>query len=130
MKKKGHFVIDDIAGISLLSITYFKNNKGPIVLLTSNLYKAQLLYDFILTFINQSDVLLFPGDELIRAETVAESKELLSARVFTLNQLKYNQHKIIITNIAGICRYLPQKEVFFDNNIEIKIGDILDIESL
>lgn len=130
MKKKGHFVIDDIAGISLLSITYFKNNKGPIVLLTSNLYKAQLLYDFILTFINQSDVLLFPGDELIRAETVAESKELLSARVFTLNQLKYNQHKIIITNIAGICRYLPQKEVFFENNIEIKIGDIIDIESL
>ncbi|MBO4286179.1 MAG: hypothetical protein J5880_02460, partial [Bacilli bacterium] len=130
MKKKGHFVVDDIAGISLLAITSFKSSKEPIVLLTSNLYKAQLLYDFILTFVSGNDVLLFPGDELIRAETVAESKELLSARVFTLNQLKYNQHKIIITNIAGICRYLPQKSVFFDNNIEIKVGDTLDVDEL
>ena len=122
--------MDDIAGISLLAITSFKSSKEPIVLLTSNLYKAQLLYDFILTFVSSNDVLLFPGDELIRAETVAESKELLSARVFTLNQLKYNQHKIIITNIAGICRYLPQKSVFFDNNIEIKVGDTLDVDEL
>ena len=74
--------------------------------------------------------MLFPGDELIRAETVAESKELISARVFTLNQLKYSQHKIIITNIAGICRFLPQKSVFFENNIEIKIGDTINVDEL
>ena len=130
MKKKGHFVVDDIAGISLLAIAHFKSNKEPIVLLTSNLYKAQLIYDFLLTYLNQREVLLFPGDELIRAETVAESKELLSARVYTLNQLKYDQHKIIITNIAGICRFLPQKQIFFDNNIELRVGDTVDIDSL
>lgn len=128
LKKKGHFVVDDVAGISLLGLLNYKQDKKATIILTPNLYKAQLIYDFLLTFINHNDLLLFPGDELVRAETIAESKELLTSRIYTLNQIKYNQHKIIITNVAGLCRFLPKSHVFFENNFTLSVGGTLDID--
>ena len=69
--KKGRFVVDDSIGISLLAALNYYENKGSYILVTSNLYKAQSIYSKICSFVPQKDVLLFPADELIRAETLA-----------------------------------------------------------
>ena len=63
----GHFVVDDNNGIALLVASSYKNNKEPILLITSNLFKAQKIYSSLVTFLSKDDVYLFPSDELIRA---------------------------------------------------------------
>ena len=66
-KKKGHFVVEDSIGISLLTAFNYFENSGNYLLITSNLYKAQRIYSLISSFVPKEDVLLFPSDELISA---------------------------------------------------------------
>ena len=85
--KRGNFVVDDSIGISLLTALNYFENKDRYLLITSNLYKAQEIYSLICSFIDEKDVLLFPADELIRAETLAQTKEMVAHRLFVLNEL-------------------------------------------
>ena len=107
LKRKGRFVVDDSIGISLLTAYNYFENKGKYLLITSNLYKAQYLYFLISSFINNKDVLLFPSDELIRAETLSQTKEMTAQRLYVLNELNENKGRIVIANLASATRYLP-----------------------
>ena len=57
LAKKGHFVVDDYIGISLLTALNYVTNGGKYLLVVSNLYKAQKIYSLITSFINKDDVL-------------------------------------------------------------------------
>ena len=131
LKKKGHFVVDDSIGISLLTALNYYENKGNYLLVTSNLYKAQNIYSKICSFVPEKDVLLFPSDELIRAETLAQTKEMVATRLYTLNELLNGHGKIVIANLASATRYLPNPEVFKKLTIDFEVGghyDILEIK--
>ena len=119
-KKMGHFVVDDNNGIALLVASSFKNKKEPILLVTSNLYKAQQIYSSLVSFLSKDDVLLFPSDELIRAETIAQSKEMAAHRLFVLNEILNRNNVIVIANLASACRYLPAPELFKNRTFTIK----------
>ena len=128
--KRGNFVVDDSIGISLLTaLNYFENN-DKYLLITSNLYKAQEIYSLICSFIDEKDVLLFPADELIRAETLAQTKEMVAHRLFVLNELINNRGRIVIANIASATRYLPSPELFQENTIDLKVGEHYDIRDI
>ena len=74
LKKKGHFVVDDNIGICLLTALSFKQDNGQYLLITSNLYKAQKISQSLASLVGKDNVLLFPTDELIRAQSLAQSK--------------------------------------------------------
>ena len=86
-RKKGHFVVDDNNGIALLIASNYRTNKGSYLLVASNLYKAQKIYSSLISFLSSDDVLLFPSDELIRAETIAQSKEMSAHRLYVLDEI-------------------------------------------
>ena len=126
----GHFVVDDNNGIALLVASSYKNNKEPILLITSNLFKAQKLYSSLVSFLSKDDVLLFPSDELIRAETIAQSKEMAAHRLFVLNEILNKEAPIVVANIASACRYLPSPEVFKERTFNVKVGKNYKLEDL
>ena len=128
--KKGHFVVDDSIGISLLTAFNCYKNKDKYLLITSNLYKAQKIYSLISSFLPKEDVLLFPADELIRAETLAQTKEMVSQRLYVLNELLNGRGRIVIANIASATRYLPNPETFKTQTIDFEVGEHYDIHSL
>ncbi len=128
--KKGHFVVDDSIGISLLVALNYEQSGGKYLLITSNLYKAQRIYSLITSFINKDDVLLFPSDELIRAETLAQTKEMVAQRLFVLNELVNGRGKIVVANIASATRYLPRPSLFKESAIELKVGGHYDIQNI
>ena len=130
LAKKGHFVVDDFIGISLLTALNYVNNKGKYLLVVSNLYKAQQIYSLITSFVNQEDVLLFPSDELIRAETLAQTKEMVSQRLYVLNELCEGRGKIVIANLASATRYLPDPKLFKETAVNLKVGEHYDIQEL
>ena len=131
LKKKGLFVVDDSIGISLLTALNYYENKGSYLLITSNLYKAQNIYSKLCSFVPEKDVLLFPADELIRAETLAQTKEMVATRLYTLNELLNHRGKIVVANLASATRFLPNPEVFKSLTIDFEVGkhyDILEIK--
>ena len=121
-KKSGRFVVDDGSGIALLVAASYKNKKEPYLLITSNLFKAQKLYSSLVSFLSKNDVLLFPSDELIRAETIAQSKEMAAHRLYVLNEILNRDNLIIIANLASATRFLPAPELFKQRTFSLKKG--------
>ena len=120
-RKKGHFVVDDTLGISLLTATAFNEKPDNYLLVAPNLYKAQQIYNFLTYFINAESVYLFPADELIRAEVIAQSKEMVAQRLYVLSKIKDTTPKIIVTCVAAASRYLPKPDYFENKTITLEI---------
>ena len=129
-KRKGHFVVDDNNGVSLLIASSYKNNKGSYLVVASNLFKAQKIYSSLVSFLGKDDVLFFPCDELIRAETIAQSKEMSAHRLYVLDEILKRKNVIVVSNLASACRYLPSPELFKERTFSLKQGGHYDISKI
>lgn len=129
-KSSGLFVVDSDVGVSLLISYFYKEETQNLLIVTPNLYKSQRLYNMITAFVPSKDVLLFPCDELIRAETLSQSKELTAQRIFVLSKIIKNEARIIIANLSSSVRYLPCKNLFESKVINLKVGETIDISLL
>ena len=130
-RKKGHFVVDDNNGIALLVASNYRLNKGSYLLVASNLFKAQKIYSSLVSFLSKDDVLLFPSDELIRAETIAQSKEMSAHRLYVLDEILKRKNVIVVANLSSALRYLPSPVLFKEQTFSLKVGghyNILDIK--
>ncbi len=100
----------------------FKKEKKNILVLTSNLYLANQLFRSLETLTDQ--VLLFPMDDFFTSMALAVSPELKLKRLETLEKLKEGQY-IVITNLMGYLRFLPNKKE--QENLEIELKVSMDI---
>ena len=130
-RRTGHFVVDDNNGIALLVASNYRLNKGSYLLVASNLFKAQKIYSSLVSFLSKEDVLLFPSDELIRAETIAQSKEMSAHRLYVLDEILKRKDVIVVANLSSTLRFLPNPELFKKQTFTLKVGghyNILDIK--
>ena len=107
--------------------TFIKYNRG-IMLITNSLYEANNLYNKLSNYTDK--VLFFPMDDFITSEAIAISPELKFDRINTLNTLINDNKYIVVTNLMGILRYLPQVDVWKKSVIHLKKGDSIDREYL
>ncbi|MCF0112565.1 MAG: hypothetical protein HUJ60_01135, partial [Bacilli bacterium] len=111
--RKGAFVVEESLGAGLLFAAEFKKEPQNMALVTPNLYAAERLYEFLLNFFPEEQVIFFPADELLRAEALASSHELLAQRLYAMGQaLDQGKKKILVTHPAGLMRFLPRVDVF------------------
>lgn len=129
-KKRGNFVTDDIIGTGLIFASLYKEKKGSYAILSNNFYTAQKVYEFLLNFVPEQDLILFPSDELLRAEALSSSKELMAQRIYAMGQLVSGENKILITHPSALGRYLPSKETFEELTIVLKNGRRYSLEKL
>ena len=129
-RKKGHFVVDENNGIALMVATQYRQEKDSYLLITSNLFKAQKLYSSLVSFLSKDDVLLFPSDELIRAEAIAQSKEMSAHRLYVLDEILKRKNVIVVANLASACRYLPAPYLFQERTFTLKQGGHYNIQNI
>lgn len=120
---------DVVCGLSdelqiLYYVNYYKEYDNNVLILTHNLFDANMIYQKIQTYIN--DVCLFPMDDFLSSVAVALSPDLKVKRLETLERLKKNQKTIIVTNLMGYLKYLPPKDEFKTYNIEIHKNDTIN----
>ncbi|MCQ2752685.1 MAG: transcription-repair coupling factor [Bacilli bacterium] len=122
--------MDDTLGTALLIATYFSSYHENILLLASNLYNAQRLHSLLSSLVSSEEVILYPSDELFRAENLASSKELLAQRLFALSNIAMPNKKIVIAHPSSVLRYLPSPDLFKSLTIKLKVGEKIDVEHL
>ena len=127
LKKRGHFVVDDTIGISLLFAGIFTAKPGKYLLVANNLYGAQKIADFIASLIGEENVLLFPVDDLLRNDLLTASKELLAQRLYVLNQCLYLRKGIVVTHTSALLTALPTPHEFEKESFEIHVDDSIDL---
>lgn len=130
-KKEGTFVVEDTLGVGLLAAASFTKNPQDMMLVATNQYASQRLYEFLLNFLPEENVVFFPSDELLRAEALSSSRELLSQRLYALGQLQdKSKRKILVTHPSALMRFLPNPKVFSSSTISLKLGDVIDPREL
>lgn len=75
------------------------------MVITNSLYEANDVYNRLLNYTNK--VLFFPMDDFITSEVTDISPEFVIDRLTTLNKLLGSGKYIVVTNLMGILRYLP-----------------------
>ena len=130
LKKRGHFVVDDTIGISLLFAGIFNTKPGKYLLVANNLYGAQKIADFIASLIGENNVFLFPVDDLLRNDLLSASKELLAQRIYVLNRALYLRKGIIVTHTSALLTSLPIVSEFEKESFEIHVDDSIDLNEL
>ena len=104
-----------------------KVNKGFLVV-TNSLYEANTLYQYINNYTEK--VLLFPMDNFLTSEVLAASPELKIKRIETLIELSKDNNYIVITNLMGYLKYLPDKDRFLNGILNLKTGKTFDFNKL
>jgi transcription-repair coupling factor (superfamily II helicase) len=122
--------LDDTLGISLVVAAAYKQTPQAINIVTSNLYNAQKVYDLLTSLLGESACLFYPVDELLRANTIANNKEMLTQRLYVMSQLMTKKPLILITHAAGVMKYLPNPQYFEQLKLLIKIGQSYQIDHL
>lgn len=108
----------------------FQKQNRSILLVTNSLYEANLFYHRL--NLQTEDVFLFPMDDFLTSEALAVSPEFLITRLETLYETLKNKRQIIITNLMGYLRFLPQKSIFeqsillIKKNMDYSIKDLVE----
>ena len=96
------------------------------VIVKENTYLANNLYQRMLPFFNEDELVLYTPEESMRSEAIVASYENRAARLNALNTIINKKAKAIITTSYGIIRHLPRKDDLERLSIHVKVGDILD----
>ncbi len=107
---------------------YFIKNNNSVLLVTNSLYEANDLYN---RFINYTDrVLFFPMDDFMSSEVSALSLDFIVERLCTLNKIISGDNFIVICNLMGLLRYLPDKRLYKSKIINLSISNDINRDEL
>lgn len=116
----------NIQSLGLNIVQNFKNSNKSIFILLPSLYECQNLYNIITEYIDKEKISLFINDEVLRTNTLTQSKEFDIECVNTLYKLltskQTKEKQIIISNITGYLTLLANKETFQERILTIKKG--------
>ena len=99
-----------------------------ILVVVNSLFEANKLYNSISTI--EEDVYLFPMDDFLTSEALAISPDLMITRLETIHHLTKEKPSIIITNLMGYLRYLPNHNTYLNHILSLKIGDVIEPKDL
>ena len=101
--------------------------KKNILCVTSSIYEANRLFQIISNY--TQEVYFFPMDDFLTSEALAISPEFKLTRLDTLNQL-LEKKCIVVTNLMGFLRYLPNYEEYKQSFCKIKVNNDININDL
>lgn len=115
---------------TLVLATSFHQQQETKIVVKGNMYTAQQLY-YRLYPLLKDDVLLFTMEESLRVEAVAASPSMYANQMEVLTTLCLDEKpKIIITHPMAIIRYLPKKETFEKQILNLSINQKYNMNDL
>lgn len=96
----------------------FQKNDKNIIVVTNSLYEANMIYDSIKLL--EENTYLFPMDDFLTSVAVAISPDLKNKRLETLENVRNNPKSIVVTNLMGYLKYLPNSSEIKNFKISLK----------
>lgn len=117
--------------ISLLMLLYlFEQTDKNILVVTSNLFKAQKVYDELVGLVDNELLSFFPQDEFITTEMLAVSEEFKFERINTIKKVIEQKHNLVVTNTTGLLKYEMPKKKWEKAKLSLSKGNIVNLETL
>lgn len=106
----------------------YENNDKNVIIVTSTLYEANMLYDALRLLCTQT--YLFPMDDFLTSVVVAASPDLKNKRLETLQLLVNKDKKIVVTNLMGYLKFLPDLSKKEALKKKLKVKDSITRENV
>ena len=119
--------LSDMGKVQTIATLNNALNKN-ICVITYNQIQAKRLLKDIGYFTSKTAI--FPKKELVTYDYIAESKNLPYERIEVLNNIHNNKINILILTIESVMQDIIPKNVLYKNNLNLKIGDTLNIDYL
>lgn len=119
--------LSDMGKVQTIATLNNALNKN-ICVITYNQIQAKRLLKDIGYFTPKAAI--FPKKELVTYDYIAESKNLPYERIEVLNNIHNNKINILILTIESVMQDIIPKNVLYKNNLNLKIGDTLNIDYL
>ncbi len=104
-----------------LLLYFFFVSKKSLLIVVPTLNEATDLFNELKNYTDS--VFLFPEDDLMSKKAIASSPELLFMRVNILNRFNDDTKKIVIVHLNSFIKKLPNKNLYVNNKINLKVGD-------
>ncbi|GAF10656.1 transcription-repair coupling factor [Paenibacillus pini JCM 16418] len=112
----------------MLSALY-EEVRRPMLVVTHNMFSAQKIAEDLQEALSPEQVLLYPANELVAAESAVSSPETLAQRIDVLMKCAQGFSGIVVAPFSGLRRLLPAPEVMANAQIRIQDGGTLNIEA-
>ena len=131
-----HFDLKKDMGLYNLTDEFFcvvleallKKNNQNILVVVDSLFEANKLYNLLNNY--NDNVYLFPMDDFLTSEALAISPDLMITRLETIHVLNSNKRCIVVTNLMGYLRFLPNHDTYLNHIISLKVGDVISPKEL
>ncbi len=128
--KKGPILISGLTDATKTQIisSIANDTKKSILVITYNELQAKKLLEDLKYF--TQNAYFFKKKEIVTYDYVVESFDNLYERIKVLNELNNNKKTIIVTTIEAAMQKMIPKYILYKNIIDLKVGDMVDIEEL
>ena len=124
-------LISGLSGSSrqILMAALHQDQQRPLLVVTHNMFSAQKIADDLQEALSPDQVLLYPANELVAAESAVSSPETLAQRIDVLVRCARGFRGIVVAPFSGVRRLLPAPEVMADARITLHDGGTLELEA-
>ncbi|MFC5701335.1 transcription-repair coupling factor [Cohnella faecalis] len=117
-----------VAGLSgsarqVMLASFYRELQRPMLILTHNMFAAQKMAEDLQECLSTEEVLLYPANELIAAETAISSPETSAQRLEVLLKLAEGFRGVVIVPFAGVRRFQPDRHTMAEARLDLKVGD-------
>ncbi|MBB6679142.1 transcription-repair coupling factor [Cohnella lubricantis] len=119
-----------VAGLSgsarqVMIASLFRELNRPMLVVTHNMFAAQKMMEDLQECLSAEEVLLYPANELIAAETAISSPETSARRMDVLLQLAEGFRGVVVVPFSGVRRFQPDRMTMAQSRVRLKVGDSL-----
>ena len=107
---------------------YYKKYDKNTLIVTNSLFDANRIFQKLKTYTDE--VFLFPMDDFLSSVAIALSPDLKVKRLETLEEIKKNKPKIIVTNLTGYLHFLPSINSRDELQLTLKKGESINRDEL
>lgn len=124
-------LISGLSGSSrqILMAALHQDQQRPLLVVTHNMFSAQKIADDLQEALSSDQVLLYPANELVAAESAVSSPETLAQRIDVLVRCARGFRGIVVAPFSGVRRLLPAPEVMSDARIVLHDGGTLVLDA-
>jgi transcription-repair coupling factor (superfamily II helicase) len=108
----------------------WRTTNASFVVVTPNLYKAQLLYDRLSSSLSEDCLGFFPQDEFITSEMLVSSNEFKMERIHTIRDILEGKRQIVVTHTAGLLKAQMPRERWKRAVLELISGHDYEMDRL
>lgn len=101
----------------------------PVLIVTHNMFAAQKITEDLQECISPEQVLLYPANELVAAESAISSPETLAQRIDVLMKCSRGFRGIVVAPYSGVRRFIPTQEVMSQAHLDIAVGQTILLET-